>query len=305
MTELWEFLFAVTLAAHLLCVNVAAGAPIIALGCEWGDARGDKIARRAGRYLTLAGVVALVVGMVLGLLLIALAWSPEYATGLQFLQRKLIAGLGEALFSAVLYIVCLLLWRGDSSAAWLRGLRGLLGLLNGTNLLYHFPLLFLVLQRVLRDPPAAAISNADFRRLALVGEIPALAVHVVLASLAMAGVTLFGLALRRGREGAPEAETSAIAVWGARVAVVPTLCQIPVGLWIMSSLSPSDNARLMGGSTTAFVCFIAGFAAAVYFLQQLATVASGDTHRRTLIRSMGLSVLVVLLMTISWRFLRS
>src|SRR5688500_10052682 len=39
------------LAAHLLCVNVAAGGPLVAAWLDWRGVRGDEAAGRAARWL--------------------------------------------------------------------------------------------------------------------------------------------------------------------------------------------------------------------------------------------------------------
>ncbi|HEX5102871.1 MAG TPA: hypothetical protein VFV87_03620, partial [Pirellulaceae bacterium] len=58
----------IVLIAHLLCVNVAAGAPILCVWLEW---RGDRLARKAAAYLGGMGLVTLIAGGLLGL---AVGW---------------------------------------------------------------------------------------------------------------------------------------------------------------------------------------------------------------------------------------
>lgn len=302
-----ELLFTVLLAAHLLCVNVAAGAPILALACEWGDARGSSLARRAGRYLSWSALLSLIAGLVIGLALFAIRWSPQYSAAVARLHYKLGWGGGELAFSFVLMLIAVVLWQGTgSSAAWLRWLRGFLSFLNGANLLYHFPFLFLVLSRLAQTDAISEepITAVKFRSLMIAGDTPALAVHVVFASIAMAGIALLGYALRLQREATDSQEAKSLAQWGALGALVPTLAQIPTGLWILASMPGIEQRRLLDLSPAGF-CFLLSLGLALWLMQTLAAIAAGETARRMLISAMGISTTVVVLMTVAWRLSRA
>jgi hypothetical protein len=298
-----EFLFTVLLAAHLLCVNVASGAPILAIACEWGDAKGSLLARRAGQYLSWAALISLIAGLVIGLALFALRWSPQYSAAVSRLHYKLGWGGGELAFSLVLMMIAVGLWLGtEPSATWLRRLRGFLSLLNGANLLYHFPFLFLILSKLAAEETMAGetITAETFRGLMFAGATPALAVHVIFASLAMSGIALLGFALRLQREEANPTDAKTIASWGAVAALLPTLAQIPTGLWILTSLPALDQSRLMGVNADG-ICFLVSLGLALWLMQTLAAIAAGDSTRRMLITAMATSTSVVVLMTFAWR----
>ncbi len=76
----WLLLESLLLALHLLCVNVAAGAPLIVAWFEW-KWPADPLARRAGDYLSLAAWPSLLVGASLGLIIGWLRWNEEAAKG--------------------------------------------------------------------------------------------------------------------------------------------------------------------------------------------------------------------------------
>ncbi len=297
------------LSAHLLAVNIAAGAPFWVVFCERGYCRNRDLALRSGRYLSIAAVVMLLVGLLLGLVLFAWHWnSPGYTAAVTRLQYKLVWGAAELAFSLVLG--CLSIWMWSESIhslptpPWKRWIRGGISLLNATNLLYHFPLLFLVLRHLVNDPGTEPITAPLFRSLIVQSPIPELAVHVVLASLAMGGLALLGLALRLRREGdSPEQLLLAdrAAIWGARAALVPSLLQIPVGLWLLMNLGTSAQSKLMGGHLIASLMFLTGLATALWLLHILAMIASGQTDRRTLLMSMGTATATVVFMTVSWQ----
>src|SRR5687768_14198127 len=66
------------LSAHLLCMNVASGAPLIGIWLEWRARRGDSLSDGIARYLAAAALVSLIAGSGLGLALGWLFWTPDY-----------------------------------------------------------------------------------------------------------------------------------------------------------------------------------------------------------------------------------
>jgi hypothetical protein len=181
----------------------------------------------------------------------------------------------------------------------------LLAILASTNLLYHFPVLFSVAARLYDQGQTTGptIRGADFRQLMSVGETPGLAVHVALASVAVAGVLLLGLALRWQRSG-DEAAAERLAVFGGRWALVPTLVQLPVGLWTLAALAPQSQVRIMGANTTGILLFVAAMVAALWLTRELAGVAQGESSRPALIRSMAAMLVTIVLMTAMQRHTR-
>jgi hypothetical protein len=292
------FLLTFVLIAHLLCVNVAAGGPIV---CAWLEWRGGDLARQAARYLGLASLMTLVVGGLLGVLLGWLKWTPEYrALWTGPLSYKLHWGGAELIFSLVLAIVYWLWVRGRGGES--RGARigrGVTALLSGTNLLYHFPPLFIVAGKLQSAGQFAGqrIGGAEFRQHMLAGETPALAIHVGLASVAMAGIVLLGLALRLARRG-QDNDSSDVAVWGGWWALVPTLLQLPVGLWTIARLPAGTQTTLMGDDLARTGLFLAAMLAALWLARELATIVMGETTRPSLMRAIAAMVVTVALMTV-------
>ena len=182
-----EILLALLLTAHLLCVNVASGGPLVAAWLDGRGTRGDNAAARAAVYLARVSLAALLAGTALGVVIGWLKWDTDYrALWLGPLSYKLKGAIIEVAFSLLL-ILGWWLWlpekSGGSTAAMIA--RCLVALLAATNLLYHFPLLFSVAARLQSDGQTAgpAISGAGFRRL-IDAEAVALMTHVALASLA-------------------------------------------------------------------------------------------------------------------------
>jgi len=288
------------LAAHLLCVNLASGGPLLAAWLDWRGTRGEDAAAKAAVYLARASLAALLGGTALGLFLGWLKWDDDYRSlWLGPLSYKLKGAIIEIAFSFALMLGWWL-WlpgkSGGSRAAVIT--RFLLAALAATNLLYHFPLLFSVAAHLQAGGQTAGptISGADFRRLLDAAAI-ALMTHVALASLATAGVMLLGLALRWERHGETLGAT-AIGRTGSRWALVSSLFQLPVGLWLLMSLPPHAQSQLLGESTIGVLFFVASLLAALWLLNDLAQLALGEFSRRLAIRAMIAMLVTIILMTL-------
>jgi len=305
MTSLFETLL---LAAHLLCVNVAAGGPLVAAWLDARGTRGDTAAAKAAVYLARASLFGLLAGGALGVLVGWLKWDADYhALWLGPLSYKLHwAGL-EAIFSLVLYVGWWLWLPGKAGGSFRpMATRGLIAVLAATNLLYHFPVLFSVADRLATTGQisGARINGAEFRRLMVEAETPALAVHVALASVAMAGVMLLGLALRWSRRG-ELASASRMAVWGGRIALFPTLLQLPVGLWTLAMLPAAAQSRIMGETMLGTLLFVGSLLASFWLVSDLVKVALHEVTRPLLIRVMAAMLVTVVLMTAMQRETRA
>jgi hypothetical protein len=216
-----------------------------------------------------------------------------------------------AVVEAVFSLVLLLGWwfwlpgkAGASGRAMI--MRGIIAVLSATNLLYHFPVLFSVAAKLADagETSGAVISGAAFRRLMIAGETPALAVHVVLASVAMAGILLFGLSLRwLRREDVVAAEK--VARWGARWALATSLAQLPVGVWLLFALPVAAQSRLMGEITTGVILFVLAILVALWLINELVHVSGGETSRSRLIRAMTAMMITVVLMSALLEQIRS
>ena len=288
------------LAAHLVCVNVAAGGPLVAAWLDWRG-RGDKAAGRAAKWLAGWSLIGFLAGTVLGLAMGWLKWDADYRslwTGP--LSYKLHWAGIEAIFSLVLMIGWWLWLLASSSAGgkWPTIVRGLIAVLSSTNLLYHFPILFSVAARLddAGQTSGERIGGAAFRQLMVVGEAPAMAVHVTLASVAVAATMLLGLSLRWRRAG-DETGAYKAALWGGRWALAASVLQLPVGLWTLVALSPGELGRIMGNDVVGMLLFMLSLAAALWLIRELVNVSLGDGTRPALVRVMALMLMTVVLMT--------
>jgi len=289
------------LAVHLLCVNVAAGGPVLGAWLDWRALRGDEAAGQAAKYLARAAFIALLVGAVLGLAMGGLKWDAAYRElWMTRLSYKLHWAVLDVLFSLLLMGVW---W------FWLPGKTGVsrsgtvariaVAILAATNLLYHFPPLFSIAAELSASGQIGGerIGAGTFRSLMTASPIPSLWIHVVFASLAAAGVALLGLALRLQRAGELH-RASRVAAWGGRWALVASLAQLPTGLWTLASLPPHTQGQLMGQDAIATLLFVAAMLAAFWLMQELFQAAFGTMARPVLIRAMGALLVTVSLMTL-------
>jgi hypothetical protein len=293
---------AVVLGFHLVCMNVASAAPLVAIWLDWRRARrGDVLAGRAGSFLAQAALFLFLAGMGLGFVLAFLTWDRDQITAvLSRLPGKVFYGVWELVFSLVCLAAYAAWWRWSRrQRAWERWCHGTLAVLGTTNLLYHFPFFFVVAARVARSPDTmrSTIDAAAFRRLMVEGETLSLAVHFWLSSLAVSGVVLMLYGWWQGRKGRPEEDVARPVAWGSRIALVATLLQLPIGLWVLLELSPSAQARVMGGSTAATMLFVASLAAVLGLLHQLASSSVREAPGRAALVSAALMLAVVILMS--------
>jgi hypothetical protein len=307
---MFSLLHILLLSLHLICMNVASGAPLVCVWLEWKLRKNqDAAAKTAADYLAKMTVLTLVAGSLLGLVMGMMLWTPEYSSlWTKRLSHKIHWGGLELLFSLVI-LAGYWVWRKRAAASSMKGAIGKTALLlfASTNLLYHFPPLFFIAGKLADSKEASVepVRGTLFVQAMLAGEIPALWVHFTFASLAMAGIMLLGLALRMGRRGAPAAEVSRAAIWGGYWGLIPSLLQLPVGLWVISALPPNSQSQVMGSNGTATVLFLSGIVAALWLLRELVSIAMGETARGNLIRAMSAMVVVVVLMTGTHQFAKA
>jgi len=292
-----EILVSLILGLHLLCVDLAAAGPLVCLWLDWKEGRGDLQAGHAGRFLLKATLHGLVIGTLLGLTVGCFLWDAEYRAQLMRVASRVHFGVWEWLFSVALLYGYRWCWRDATTCcAAKRRLRWLLPLLASTNLLYHFPPLFLIFSQL--DPAGEALSSAQFRARLVDGYVVARTVHFCLAALAVTGIALVVFALKQSRNSETVEDPTRPARWGARLALVATLLQLPVGIWIVLEMGPVAQRQVMGGNLVATGLFGLSLLGALALMHYLSALAFGKFRREVAVRTISLMILIVLLMTI-------
>lgn len=293
-----DLLLIFTLAVHLLAVNLAGAGPLVCLWFDWRELRaGDAVAGRVGRHLARRSMEALVLGGGLGLALVGILWL-RYPWA-YFDGWRAVAGsrlwflIPEYFFSLAIAAVYWATWSGRRRWVW--GHR-LLNLVGSTNLLYHFPTQFIVIGLLCHRPE---LRQAPYNHLALAAQPEALSAltHHLLAALAVVGVWLMAAAPRLCVATSEPDVARRLSAFGARLALVPTLAQILVGLWHLLQLPPRLRAELLGDELTTTALFGAAVLASLGLMHHLAGAAWGDVDHRQTRRAVVLLLLTVTLMS--------
>ncbi len=300
------------LAAHLIAVDLAMAGPLacIALG-QRARRSGDAQAGRLEIRVAWHSMLALVVGIALGALQLGLLWIGG--------ERGLFTALGQVPAARLWFALAEIVFFFGCMAAYVQIRRwprriplvaGLLAVLAATDLAYHFPPLFAVLNLLGSRAELAGqeLTSSLYRRLLLDPQVLAMVAHVWLAAVAVTGVAVMRLAAaaERGTADAqlpPENQnqsaylqrtTAAIA---ARWALAASLAQMPVGLWLLLAVPAPSRGSLMGDDIAGTGLFVLAIVATFGLLHHLAAAAQGDTAPAQVRRSLALIVGIVLLMT--------
>jgi len=300
-TFLTQSLETLLLALHFLCVDVAMFGPLGAiLLARRGRRRDDPLAAVAARWLIRLAPLALAAAIVLGLCLGMLLWGTgggRFFTGLMRLpMSRLYFSALELVFYFLLVVPCAVWWdRMNRWPVW----RGVLLLAASTNLIYHFPGLFVSAAELAAAPADPEITSAQFRALMFTAPVLAQVTHHVLSAIAVVGVAVMVYVTHMVAAGdAAEAEPAQpLAVMAARVAIAATLLQIPVGLWLITTLAPSAQSSVLGNDLLTTGLFISAMVVALGLLHYLSAAALGEINRRQSTTAFAMLVLVILLMT--------
>ncbi len=290
-----ELLTCLLLMGHLLTMNLASAGPLV---CVWLRGNIDEEVRFLGRRVAWWSVGAFLIGMFAGGSMLLTATGTGLNTALTRFPASAYWFAGtELVFSLGVMLVIAGAW--EKLNRW--GLV-LLALINAANLLYHFPPMMAVIGQLASNPrwaTEAIIDRPTLLKLMGRHEVVALSFHFGMSSLAVAGITLLHLISRQNGE--PAGAIKSCARGGAVLALVATLAQIPIGLWLLMNLPIATQTALMGASLWASLTFMAALLLSIGLLHRLALVAMGETDRQNLRRAVSLLCAVVLLMTLSLR----
>jgi len=286
------------LSIHLLLMNLASAGPLFSV---WLGRRGvdnDSVWDDLGRRLAWLSFWAFVLGIFAGGGQLFLAPSAGLWDALaRFPIRALWIAGAELAFS----LVCLLLYAGSWSTLGKHRLgHASLALLSSSNLLYHFPPLMSVLGKLVNDPTWAKSQTLDrsaLLPLMMRGEIVALSTHFVLASLAVAAIVVLWLASQSDKDQRWQHSVLPLARRAAGVALIVSVMQLPVGIWLFISVPQTARAAMMGNSVVASLAFIGALLLTFLLLQRLLTIAIGTIRPSELRQVCWLLVTLVLLMT--------
>ncbi|UUO05008.1 hypothetical protein M4951_16645 [Blastopirellula sp. J2-11] len=270
----------------------------------WVDCRGGKqrdeplfcLARTVTWWSLAAFALAMLLGAVNGLLIWASGDREFFSALLRFWETKIFFGWWELAF----YGACVggfLLWRSLRPVAtrWERIVSRILLLLAGTNLLYHFPPLFSVIQMLAREDGAAGptIDSSEFRRLMATPQVIWLSVHFLLASTAVTGMLTARLALWRLEASIADP----IVARSSLAALIATLLQLPIGTAFLLALPAGEQRSLMGSDMVATGLFVVAMLSALWLMHVLAAAAFFQRTSRQVNQALATLFGVIVLMT--------
>ena len=128
--------------------------------------------------------------------------------------------------------------------------------------------------------------------------------HFVLAGVTLASILLAWLAVRRPAAAEERAAAAARASWGTKIALLATLLQLVVGLWLTISVPRDVLLGLMRGGGRTMAPFTLGIAAGFGLLVFLARVRDPFADRGSVRRALELYGLAMLLMLVTRHQLR-
>ena len=217
------------LASHLLCVNLAMTGPLACAALRFRAARrDDTLADHVGRRLVKVCQISLLIAIGLGLFSSWLMWEfgqRQFFDALGRLPaRRIYWGLAELAF----YFLCMSLY----GMLWdrLRGrpvLHASIAVVAATNLMYHFPPLFVIIGQLAAGAPGReAIDTSQLRQLMVEPAVLARLAHHLMASLTITAVAvMIGAQRMTDTRGAGEAN-SGVMRGSALVALTATLLQL-------------------------------------------------------------------------------
>ncbi len=284
-------------------MNVASAGPLVCAWLHWRGKKSGQLSDQLGRSLAWWSVITLVIGMLSGgLLLLVIPGNGLSVALAKFPPSTYWFAGAELVFSLACMIAIAGGWR-ILNKWWI----ALLAFATAANLLYHFPPLMAVMGHLAADEhwtTETIIDRPILLKLITRGEVLPLTVHFGLSALAVAGVAVLFLLTRLGEQTETAQEAKTIARGAALIALTATLLQVPIGVWLLSSLSAPARARLMGMDLWASLAFLVGLAASIVLMQRLLTVVLGETDRKNLRHIVAIVCGVVLLMTASLRLSR-
>jgi hypothetical protein len=300
VAKVLEAVLVVLLTVHLLLVDVAMVGPLASVWLDWRSGRtGDAAMEHAGLTVARLSSSGLTLGIALGVVLLGARWQMNNGTTMEAAAALPRSRLWFAGFELLFYFACM----GAYTGLWRRWRRWrlahrLLAVAAASNLLMHFPALFVIISVVGQRPEllSESVDSAEFRRLLVDGEVLSRVVHVWLAAVAVTAVVLMALGLRMTTEESQRESGLRLIRGGALLGLVATLVQVPVGFWVTLRLPESARSPLMGGDLFATGLFLTSIGLALALLHQLAAIALGDVEARPIRRAMVVLVVLMLLM---------
>ena len=251
---------------HLLVIAIASAGPLLCIPLNAKQLNRKDSAERdsywkLGTTLSRHTNIALMLGSLFGIIVAALVWNDDFHQRCHILKTRFMYAGIEWLFSFVLLLITHRWWlaRRDGFRSFL--LRALLIVLATTNLLYHFPILFMLVHEIPQsvvielESTGAELSRSQFYEYAFSNNMVARWLHIVISMLMLSFAYVVVLALRFARDVTDTARETAVRAvnWAARGVLVLLFAQIGFGL--MTLITMENTNLIMGGDVLATSLF--------------------------------------------------
>ncbi|MAT10559.1 MAG: hypothetical protein CMM02_06085 [Rhodopirellula sp.] len=286
---------------HLLVVGIGVCLPLVVILLNRKIIRLEDEAHQdavwiMSRSLIKHSLTAILIGSLFGFALAGVVWSEEFHQRCHLLMTKFMWAGVEWLTSILLLIVVFAQWRatrGEGRAFWIRSF---VLLIASINLLYHLPVLFIVIS-ALPDAQVEAmtaaqeeLSSAEFRTIAYTNENLSRLLHTSLAMLttAFAYVAMIGIRQANQNTAGPRRDSAiSICRWAARNVLIILFIQIAFGLWTLLAMSRPRMQNLLGEDIPATALFATAMVLLFFQLQQWTGLLGERIDRRRLVQAIA------------------
>mgnify|MGYP003974758601 CR=1 FL=1 len=281
---------------HLLVIAVAAAGPLLCIALNAKQLnRKDTLERvtywTLGTTLSRHANVALIVGSVFGLIVAGIVWDDDFHQRCHVLKSRFMYAGIEWVFSCVLLLITHRWWakRPDGLRPFL--FRSLLIVLATTNLLYHFPIIFMLVHEIPREvvdtleSSGMELNRQQFYEYAFSSSMLARWLHIVVSMLMISFAYVAVLALRYAHVTSGVARETAVRTvsWTARHILILLFAQI--GFGIMALLTMKNSQSVMGGDVMVTALFGGGMCLLLLQIQQWTALLSGKIDSRAVARA--------------------
>jgi len=266
-------------------IAIAAAGPLLCIPLNAKQLnRKDSAERDAywalGTTLSRHANIALIVGSVLGLIVAVLVWNEDFHQRCHILKTRFMYAAVEWVFSCVLLLITHRWWlkRPDGFKPFL--LRSLLIVLATTNLLYHFPIIFMLVHEIPTivvielESNGAELSRQQFYEYAFSSSMLVRWLHIVISMLMLSFAYVAVMALRFARDASDVARETAVRAvsWSARNVLILLFAQVGFGL--MALLTMENSQLIMGGDVLVTALFGGSMCLLLVQMQQWTSLLS-------------------------------
>ena len=281
---------------HLLVIAIAAAGPLLCIPLNAKQLnRKDSSERTAywtlGTTLSRHANVALMVGSIFGIIIAALVWNEDFHQRCHVLKTRFMYAGIEWMFSFVLLLITHRWWLKCPEGLKPFVFRSLLIVLATTNLLYHFPIIFMLLHEIPASVVAelestgAELSRAQFYEYSFSSSMLARWLHIVISMLMLSFAYLAVISLRLARDTTDVVRETAVRTvnWAARNVLILLFAQVGFGL--MALLTMKNSELVMGGDALVTALFGGGMCLMLLQMQQWTALMSRKVDPQAVVRA--------------------